>query len=244
MRWWPRCHCARFAAISAQSRGFVGAIGRQRGSFGLSSDSWRPWESPPTIERDPDLASLQGTPEFARILHEFAAKRAPQGEAEIVAELPGRTGIIEGIAFRERTGDLFLSDVHHRCIWRRDREGRVARFTAEDEELLGIFGIAIDEPRNTLWAAMSAVPEMAGYTPEMKGYAALAEFNLATSELRRVIPVPVDGREHGLGDLVRRTRWHRLRDGQQGTRDLAAGTRERGTAESRSIRPSSARCKE
>ena len=48
---------------------------------------------------------------------------------------------------------------------------------------------------------MSAVPEMSGYTPEMKGQAALAEFNLATSELRRVIPVPPDGRDHGLGDL-------------------------------------------
>jgi hypothetical protein len=155
-----------------------------------------------SIERDPDLASLQGTPEFTRILHAFAANRAPQGEAELVTELPGRTGIIEGIAVRERTGELFLGDVHHRCIWRRDRDGRIARFTAEDDELAGVFGIAIDESRNTLWAAMSAVPAMAGYTSEMKGHAALAEFNLATSELRRVVPAPSDGREHGFSDLV------------------------------------------
>ena len=155
----------------------------------------------PNVERDRDLGSLQGTPEFTRILHTFATHRAPKGEAELVAELPGHTGIIEGIAFRVRTGDLFLGDVHHRCIWRRDRDGRVARFTAEDDELAGIFGLVVDEPRNTLWAAMSAVPEMSGYTPEMKGHAALAEFDLATSELRRVVPVPADGRDHGLGDL-------------------------------------------
>ena len=154
------------------------------------------------IQRDPDLASLQGTPEFARILNDFAANRAPQGETDVVAELPGLTGIIEGIAFRARTGDLFLGDVHHRCIWRRDRTGQIARFTAEDEELLGIFGIAIDETRNALWAAMTALPEMSGFTAELKGTAALAEFNLATSELRRVVPVPGDGREHGLGDLL------------------------------------------
>lgn len=153
-------------------------------------------------ERDPDLARLQGTPQFARVLHDFATNRAAQGEAEVVAELHGRTGIIEGIAFRDRTGDLFLSDVHHRCIWRRDRDGRIARFTVEDDDLFGIFGLLIDEPRNALWAAMTALPEMSGYTPEMKGHSALAEFNLATSELRRVIPVPDDGREHGIGDLI------------------------------------------
>jgi sugar lactone lactonase YvrE len=137
-----------------------------------------------------------------RVLHLFSRNRAAQGEAEIIGELPGRTGIIEGIAFRARTGDLFLGDVHHRCVWRRDRTGQVARFTADDEELLGIFGIAIDETRNVLWAAMTAVPEMSGYTAEQKGQSALAEFNLTTSELNRVIPVPGDGRDHGLGDLT------------------------------------------
>lgn len=154
------------------------------------------------IERDRDLASLQGTPEFLRVLQRFADNRGPHGEVEEVAALPGRTGIIEGIAFRERTGDLFLGDVHHRCIWRRDRDGRVAQWTVDDEELFGVFGIAIDEARNTLWAATTALPEMSGYTSELKGEAALAEFNLATSELRRIIPVPGDGREHGIGDLL------------------------------------------
>lgn len=153
-------------------------------------------------ERDPDLAILQGTPQFARILHDFAVNRAAQGEADLVAELHGRTGIVEGIAFRERTGDLFLGDARDRCIWRRDNDGRISRFTAESEELFGIFGLAVDEPRNALWAAMTALPEMAGYTTAMKGQAALAEFNLATGELRRVVPVPGDGRDHGIGDLT------------------------------------------
>ncbi len=153
------------------------------------------------IEKDPDFASLQGTPEFLRILRDFAANREPQGEAEIVAELPGRTGILEGIAFRNRTGDLFLGDVHHRCIWRRDRTGHVTQFTAEDEDLLGFFGLAIDEERNALWAAMGALPEMSGFNAEMKGRTALANFNLATGELRRIVEVPEDGREHSIGDL-------------------------------------------
>lgn len=155
------------------------------------------------VERDADFARLQGKPEFNRVLQQLAANREPRGAAEVFAELPGRTGIIEGLAWRPRTDELFLSDVHHRCIWRRDRDGRITRYTEEgDEELLGIFGLALDEERNSLWAAMAALPEMSGFTAELKGRAALAEINLATSAVRRVIPVPGDGRDHGLGDVL------------------------------------------
>lgn len=184
----------RLATLSALTRDPSAALGylNRLAALGVSLP----------LERDPDLAALQGTPPFLRLLQQFAANRAPQGEAEVWVELPGRTGIIEGIAFRPRTGDFFFADVHHRGIWRRDRTGGIFRFSAEDDELLGIFGLAIDEARNTLWAAMSAVPEMEGFTAELAGAAGLAEFDLATSELRRVIPALRDGRDHGFGDLL------------------------------------------
>ena len=152
------------------------------------------------VERDPDFASLQGTPAFNAVRTALAANREPQGQADLLVAL--RTGIIEGLAFRDRTGDLFLGDVHQRCIWRRDRDGRVTRYSAEDEELLGVFGLALDETRQTLWAATSAVPEMSGFTKDQKGHAALAAFSLVTGELRRVVDVPSDGRDHVLGDLL------------------------------------------
>ncbi|MBI4621922.1 MAG: hypothetical protein HY736_01715 [Verrucomicrobia bacterium] len=155
------------------------------------------------VERDPDFASLQGKPEFRQVVQAIAENRSPRGEADVLVELPGRTGIVEGIVFRERTSDLFLGDAHHRCIWRRDRDGRVSRFTAtEDDDILGVFGLVLDEPRNTLWAAMAAVPEMSGFTADLKGQSALGEFNLATGELRRAIPAPDDGHGHLLGDLT------------------------------------------
>ncbi len=154
------------------------------------------------IAHDPDFATLQGTAELRRVQQRFADNRAPRGHAHVLAELPGRSGIIEGIAYRSRTGDLFVGDVHHRCIWRRDREGRIMRYSAEDEELFGVFGLALDETRNVLWATTTAVPEMTGFNVELEGRAALAEFDLATSELRRVVHLPLDGREHGLSDLV------------------------------------------
>lgn len=182
---------AAFAARSGDTTAALATL-RQLAALGVA----------PPIERDADFASLQGTPAFREIVLRFADNRAPQGTAEIFAELPGRTGLIEGIAYRDRTGEMFLGDVHFRCIWRRDRDGRTVRFTVEDEELLGIFGLAIDEPRRALWAAMTAGPEMTGFTAEFKGHAALAEFDLVTGEQRRVIVVPQEGRAHGLGDLL------------------------------------------
>jgi tetratricopeptide (TPR) repeat protein len=154
------------------------------------------------VANDPDFSGLRGTPEFADILRALEANRVPRGTTDSIAELTAQTGIIEGLAWRERTGDLFLGDVHQRCIWRRDRAGMVTRFTVEDEELLGVFGLAIDEKRGALWAATSALPEMSGFTAAHKGQAALAEFDLATGDLRRVLAVPADGRDHVLGDLL------------------------------------------
>jgi len=156
----------------------------------------------PPVERDPDFATLQGTPAFRAVSQQLAANREPLGQTDIVAELPGHKGLIEGIAFRDRTGDVFFGDAHLRGIWRRDRTGKVTRFSGEDEDLLGIFGLALDEPRRELWAAMTAVPEMTGFSKEMKGQAGLAVFSLVTGELLRVVDVPDDNREHGLGDLT------------------------------------------
>lgn len=155
-----------------------------------------------TTERDRDFAALEGRPELRKVQQRFADNRSPHGQVHAWAELPGRSGIIEGIAYRPKSGELFLGDVYNRCIWRRDRDGRVVRYSAEDEELFGVFGLAFDEPRNVLWAATTAVPEMTGYESVMKGAAGLAELNLVNSELKRVVLLPVDGREHGLGDLV------------------------------------------
>jgi len=154
------------------------------------------------VASDADFASLRETPEFAEILRAFTANRVPRGEAVSFARLPAHAGIIEGIAFRERTRELFLGDVHQRCIWRREADGKLTRFTAASVELLGVFGLAVDETRGALWAATSALPEISGFTPALKGRAALAEFDLTTGQLRRVVPISPDARDHVLGDLL------------------------------------------
>ncbi|HUR59075.1 MAG TPA: hypothetical protein VM029_15275, partial [Opitutaceae bacterium] len=72
------------AALSARTKDTKAALDylRRLAALGISTP----------VERDPDLAALQGTPDYMRVLQLFAANRAPQGEAEVLAELGGRTG--------------------------------------------------------------------------------------------------------------------------------------------------------
>lgn len=154
------------------------------------------------VENEEAFTPLRSQPEFAAILQTLAVHRAPQGQAVELLTLPGMSGIIEGIAFRARTGEFFLGDVHHRCVWRRTPDGRLSRFSPPGEVLLGVFQVALDETRGLLWAATAMLPETSGYTDAQKGRAALVALDLATGKITRAYPLPADQRDHVLGDLT------------------------------------------
>lgn len=130
------------------------------------------------------------------------AAPAPGPRADAAFILPQMTGLVEGIAFRPKTGAYYFGDVHLRCVWLRAADGTVTRFTAPDDRLLGIFRVAVDESRGALWASMGAIDQMQGVTPARKGAGGLAELDLATGQVRRVIAAPADGTPHLLGDFV------------------------------------------
>jgi hypothetical protein len=154
------------------------------------------------VDKSEDFAALRDRKEFQAVVARLATNLRPKGKGEIAFSLPGMTGLIEGIAWREKTGDFFLGDVHLRTVWLRTKEGKVRRFSSEDDALLGVFGLAVDEDHGALWAATSAVSAMRGYTDEQKAAGGLAELELDTGKVRRVVLVPADGRDHALGDLA------------------------------------------
>lgn len=154
------------------------------------------------IGEDEEFAALRENPEFRAVLAAMAAHRAPRGKAAPLFTLPKHAGIIEGIACRPATADTFLSDVHQRCIWRRTAAGVVTRFTAADDSVGGVFGLAIDEPNQRLWAATSLMSAVAGIAPETRSSGALVAFDLESGRLLARYPLPEDAREHLLGDLT------------------------------------------
>lgn len=158
------------------------------------------------VEKSEDFLALRTRREFQAVVKKLAANLHPKGAGEVAFSLREVTGLIEGISWREKTGQFFFGDVNGRAVWVREaKDGALRRFTREGEELLGVFGLAVDEPAGTLWAATSAVPAMRGFTPDQDGAAALTEIDLETGAVRRTIPVvrrAGDQQSHVLGDLA------------------------------------------
>lgn len=157
------------------------------------------------VEKSADFVALRPRKEFQAIVKKLAANLHPKGKGEIAFSLRDVTGLIEGIAWREKTGEFFFGDVNGRAVWRRDKAGALARFTPEGDDLLGVFGLAVDEAAGALWVATAAVPAMRGFSPEQDGVAALAEVDLQSGTVRRTVPVvrrPGDQQSHVLGDLA------------------------------------------
>ncbi len=154
------------------------------------------------VEHDDAFAGLQGYAAFDAVLRQLRANREPVGPGTVLFELPGMTGIIEGIAHRTKTGEYFFGDVSQRCVWVRRIDGSVQRFSPAHAGLLAVLGLAVDETRGSLWAATSGLPQMADYAPADRNRAALVEFSLADGSIRRVAPLPDDGNGHLLGDLT------------------------------------------
>lgn len=157
------------------------------------------------VEEAEEFAPLRGRKDFAELVKKFSANNRPKGRGEIEFALREVTGLIEGMAWREKTGGFYFGDVNARCIWERSKEGKLRRLTAEGDELLGVFGLIIDEGNGAIWAATSAVPAMRGFTPEQQGTAALVEVDLATGAIRRTLAVPPPLRGEAmslLGDIA------------------------------------------
>lgn len=162
------------------------------------------------VEKSAEFAALRGQKEFQAIVKKLAENLVPQGRGDIDFTLAGVTGVIEGIAWRAKTGTYYFGDPHHRCVWLRPpatkgSEAALRRFTPEGDDLLGVCGLAVDEQRGVLWAATSAVPAMRGFEAAMDSMAALAEIDLETGAVRRVIPLvrgEGDRFSHVLGDVA------------------------------------------
>jgi hypothetical protein len=149
------------------------------------------------IEREAAFASLRGQAGFQELVKRFAANLHPRGAGDLAFTLRDVTGLLEGMAWRAKTGEFYFADMHARTVWRRDKTGALQRFTAEDERLLGIFALAFDEAAGALWAATTAVPAMRGFAPEMEGVAALVEIDAESGAVRRVLAGPEGGGAQG-----------------------------------------------
>lgn len=155
------------------------------------------------IANDPDLASVREAPEFQEILERMRWNKQPLGSAMPQVTLTEMTGIIEGVAYRPATDEYFFGDVHERCVWRKEANNHPAeRFSLAEDDLLGVFKLLVDEAHGQLWISTTALPEMRGYKPSLKGKGTIATLDLVTGRVRHSWALPDDGHDHCLGDFV------------------------------------------
>ncbi|MEY4938581.1 MAG: hypothetical protein RIQ93_316 [Verrucomicrobiota bacterium] len=158
------------------------------------------------VEKADEFAPLREHKEFKAVAKKLAANAQRQGTGETGFTLRDMTGLVEGMAWREKTGDFLFGDLHGRAIWahgaKEARDGKPRRFTVESDDILGIAGLVVDEANTALWAAMSATPAMRGNSRETEGLAGVAEFDLETGALRRAVLLPQGTTPHALDDIA------------------------------------------
>jgi hypothetical protein len=142
---------------------------------------------------------------FADVIKQLSANLRSKGKGDLAFSLQGVTGLIEGIAWRESSGDFYFGDVNARVVWMRNKDNTLRRLTPEGDELLGVLGLIVDEARGALWAATSAVRAMRGFTSDQEGNSELVELDLASGAIRQIIAIPRREGTHSasaLGDLA------------------------------------------
>ncbi|HEX4385342.1 MAG TPA: hypothetical protein VH083_20420 [Myxococcales bacterium] len=136
---------------------------------------------------------------IAALLAAAPAKIVRPKTPEIAFTLPDVDMIAEDLTYDAPRSRFLVSSVHRGGIDAVDSKGKVTRFVAADT--WGLFAIAADEKRNTLWAAAAAMPISANFTASDAGQSALLAYDLRTGTSRgRYLP-PDEG-AHSFGDLT------------------------------------------
>jgi sugar lactone lactonase YvrE len=82
-----------------------------------------------------------------------------------------------------------------------DRAARDLVASAADG-IAGVFGMAVEADRRTLWVATTALGRMSGFTPADSGRAGVFGYDLDTGTLRRRVWLGRDALPHTLGDVA------------------------------------------
>lgn len=149
---------------------------------------------------DPVFAPLLSDPRFAVELSRLDALSEPLTVSSEAFRLPDGD-LIEGIAFDQQTGAVYLSSVRGRKILRRSKEGAIDTFVPTGTQgLRGALGLAVDPERRLLWVVSVGLPHAAELPAEQRGRSSLIAFDLETGAVRSRVDAPAG--EHLWNDLA------------------------------------------
>ena len=156
----------------------------------------------PNLASDTMFASLRGAPAFDSAAARLRRATAPVTNGRVRFSVPDTTFHAEGIAFDPRSRQWFLGSVRQRRIVAIGAEGAHDFVAAASDGLAGVFGMAVDATRRTLWVATTALPRMVPYSVDDSGRAGVFAYDIDARTLRRRVWLARDSSAHTLGDVV------------------------------------------
>ena len=156
--------------------------------------AYEPW-------KDADFTALKDERGFGSVRRAFQRNHDRRGTAERMFRLRSPTFIPEGIAYDDDVDDFFIGSVHERRIQRVGSDERERDFVEPNPGLWAVFGMVVDDKRDLLWVATSAVPQMKGAKADELGRTAIVGYSAETGKEKHRFVLQEPG-EHQLGDLV------------------------------------------
>jgi hypothetical protein len=196
--WWPTQQAylegaAQLAAIARDTADAVRWIGRLS-DLGIGT----------VVERDTSVRALAGAPVIDAATRRLRLATGPMARSRVRLTVPDTMLHPEGIAFDARTGRWFMGSVRERRVVVVERDGTTHDFVrAGADGIGGVFGMAVDATRRTLWVATTALPRMEGFTSADSGRVGVYGFDLDSGRLRRKAWMPRDSSTgHTFGDVA------------------------------------------
>jgi sugar lactone lactonase YvrE len=199
--WWPtqQAYLETSATLAAEMHDTAGAARwlDRLAELGIGSAA--------SLER---MRSLAGAPRIDTAVARLGRATAPIIKSRVRFTLPDTTLHPEGVAFDARSGGgggrWFVGSVRERKIVVVERDGTTRDFIAPASDgLAGVFGMAVDSTRRTLWVATTALARMDGFTPADSGRVGIYAYDLDTGRLRRKAWMTRDSSvTHTFGDVA------------------------------------------
>ena len=195
---WPtqQAYLEAAAKLAAAARDTADAIRwlRRLADLGIGSDA----------RNDTTFRALEEAPAFDSAAASLAAATAPVVRGRVRLTVADPTLHPEGVAFDARHRRWFLGSVRQRKVIAIEHDGSVRDFVARAADgLAGVFGMAVDSARRTLWVATTALPRMEGFATADSGRVGVYGFDLETGRLQRKAWMSRDSSAaHTFGDVA------------------------------------------
>jgi sugar lactone lactonase YvrE len=159
------------------------------------------------VDAEEAIATLRAQPDHAAAAQVIAdliqSNRAPVGAGAIEPLFQLNGAVLAESLVRDAANSRWLvSQIAGRTIVSVSDDGTVSPWLQPHPAVSGVVGLALDEARGILWATTAPLPPAVHGRSDEAPASALLQIELATGRVVRVWPVPADGRDHGLGDLV------------------------------------------